>query len=336
MPAHGGAAGASAAFQLREGEEVWAVLALGEMPGAWTVDRARETLDAAVAYWHDWVHQLAYTGPRGERVRRSALAVHLLGYAPAGSLVAAPTTSLPERIGGDRNYDYRFAWVRDASLSMAILALLGDTRTARRYMDWLAGLDSSTDAPLQVAYRIGGGTDLTQRERPDLAGYRASRPVRVGNHAFSQRQLDSSATSPTARWSTPSRGAWRDEYWALIRRVADYTAANWAQPDSGIWELPGEQQHYVSSKVMAWVALERAGADRRAPGLRGGDRRLAGAGRAIHAGGAGARLERAPRRLPAALRGRHPRRGGAADPGDGLPARGRRASWRPPSGSPRP
>lgn len=251
--------GASAAFHLREGEEAWAILALGEPPAAWTIDRAREALDAAVAYWRDWLGNLTYTGPRGERVRRSALAVHLLSYAPTGSLVAAPTTSLPERVGGDRNYDYRFAWVRDASLSMAILALLGDTRTARRYMDWLVGLDSSTDAPLQVAYRIGGGTDLTQRERPDLAGYRASRPVRVGNRAFSQRQLDSLGyLADCALVYLEQGGAWRDEYWVLVRRVADYTAANWTRPDSGIWELPGEEQHYVSSKVMSWVALERA------------------------------------------------------------------------------
>ena len=252
----GGAA--SAAFRLGAGEECWAILSHQERALPWTIARARQALDESVAYWHDWLHGLTYTGPRREQVRRSVMAVHLLGYAPAGSLVAAATTSLPERIGGNRNYDYRYAWVRDASLSMAVLAMLGDTRAARRYMDWLARLDSSTDSPLQVVYQIGGGTDLTQRERPELSGYRESRPVLIGNHAFGQRQLDSLGyLADCALIYLQEGGEWRTEYWEMIRRAADYTAATWTQPDSGIWELPTEQ-HYVSSKVMSWVALERA------------------------------------------------------------------------------
>jgi len=251
--------GALAAFRLDAGEECWAILSRQERAVPWTIVRARTALDESVAYWQDWLHGLTYTGPRREQVKRSVMAVHLLGYAPAGSLVAAPTTSLPERIGGDRNYDYRYAWVRDASLSMAVLAMLGDTRAARRYMDWLARLDSSTDSPLQVVYQIGGGTDLTQRERPELSGYRESQPVLIGNHAFGQRQLDSLGyLADCTLIYLEEGGEWRPEYWEMIRRAADYTAANWMQPDSGIWELPGEQQHYVSSKVMSWVALERA------------------------------------------------------------------------------
>ena len=251
--------GALGTFRLGAGEECWALLSRQERAVPWTIARARTALDASVAYWRDWLGNLTYTGPRREQVRRSVMAVHLLGYAPAGSLVAAPTTSLPERVGGDRNYDYRYAWVRDASLSMAVLAMLGDTRAAKRYMDWLARLDSSTDSPLQVVYQIGGGTDLTQRERPELSGYRESRPVLIGNHAAAQRQLDSLGyLADCALIYLEEGGEWHPEHWELIRRAADYTAANWARPDSGIWELPGEQQHYVSSKVMSWVALERA------------------------------------------------------------------------------
>ncbi len=178
-------------FCLSHDEEAWAVLTWGESPALWSVERARSALAATVSYWQAWVGNLTYTGPRKKHILRSALTVHLLSFAPSGSLVAAPTTSLPERIGGDRNYDYRFAWVRDASLLMASLALLGDTDAAQACMDWLAQLDSVTDAPLQVAYGIDGRTDLTQRERTDLAGYRESLPLRFGNHAYAQRQLDS-------------------------------------------------------------------------------------------------------------------------------------------------
>ncbi len=167
-------------FRLDEGETAWIVLALGEVREHWTPARAEHVLVESTRYWHDWVGDLAYTGPRRDRIRRSALTVHLLSYAPNGSLVAAPTTSLPERVGGDRNYDYRFAWIRDASLSLASLSLLGDTEAAGAYMDWLVGLGSATDAPLQVVYRIDGDTDLAQQERMDLAGYRGSRPVRWG------------------------------------------------------------------------------------------------------------------------------------------------------------
>ncbi len=252
-----GSDGAHSTFRLREGEEAWAVLALGEAPGAWTIELARSALRETSEYWRGWLGGLTYTGPRGDRVRRSAMAVHLLSYAPAGSLVAAPTTSLPERVGGDLNWDYRFAWVRDASLSLAVLSLLGDTQVARRYMDWLAGLGSSTDSPLQVVYRINGGTDLTERKRGDLEGYRGSLPIRFGNRASDQRQLDSLGyLAECALIYLQQGGEWRDEYWEMLRRAADYTLENWRLPDSGIWELPVEA-HYVSGKVMSWVTLER-------------------------------------------------------------------------------
>ncbi|RUL87947.1 glycoside hydrolase family 15 protein [Tautonia sociabilis] len=254
-PTEGGACGS---FHLREGEEFWAVLVLGETPDRWSVDRARDAMEEAIRYWTGWLDGLTYIGPRRERVRRTALTVHLLGYAPQGSLVAAPTTSLPARIGGDQNWDYRYAWVRDASLSLAVLALLGDTEMARRYMDWLSGLGSSTDAPLQVLYGIRGEADLTERSRADLEGYRGSRPVRFGNHAYNQVQLDSLGYfNDCALVYLEQGGRWREEYWRLASRVAQHVARTWTRPDHGIWELD-RQRHYVSSKVMAWVALERA------------------------------------------------------------------------------
>jgi GH15 family glucan-1,4-alpha-glucosidase len=250
--------GAQTTFSLQQGEELWAVLALDETPADWTLDRARETLAATVTYWRDWLRNITYSGPRIERMRRSALTIHLLGYAPDGSLVAAPTASLPERLGGDRNYDYRFSWIRDASLSLGGLSLLGDTKTAGRYIEWLAGLDSSTDAPLQVAYHVSGADKLAQRERPDLDGYRGSRPVQFGNQAATQRQLGSFGYLADCVWLHLCEGGdWNDDYWRLIQRCADYICAHWQEPDSGIWELP-QHEHFVSSKVMCWVVLDRA------------------------------------------------------------------------------
>ncbi len=250
--------GASATFDLREGEEVWAVLSLGGQPEPWTVERAEGALRAVREFWEDRLGSLACSGLRSEKVRRSALAIYLLGYAPTGSVVAAPTTSLPERVGGHRNYDYRYAWVRDASLSMANLALLGDTDTAERYMGWLARLDSATDAPLQVAYRVCGSNDLPEHERRDLDGYRGSLPVRMGNRAARQRQLDVFGYLTDCALIYLQQGSsWYEECWETVRAAARYTAAHWREKDSGIWELP-EEQHYVSSKVMSWVTLDRA------------------------------------------------------------------------------
>jgi GH15 family glucan-1,4-alpha-glucosidase len=165
---------------------------------------------------------------------------------------------LPERIGGDRNWDYRYSWVRDAALSVAILSRLGHTAASRRYMDCLTTYRSSTDSPLQVVYGIDGTLDLPEQKRWDLAGYAGSRPVRVGNRACSQRQLDSLGFfTDSALTYLENDGEWTAEHWDMVRRAADYTAANWQQPDSGIWEKL-EERHFVSSKVMSWVALDRA------------------------------------------------------------------------------
>ncbi|MDQ4077686.1 MAG: glycoside hydrolase family 15 protein, partial [Chloroflexota bacterium] len=249
--------GASGAFRLKEGDECWAILTLDERPAAWSASWANQVLEQSNGYWQEWLERITYTGPRSKQVRRSALTIHLLSYAPKSSLVAAPTTSLPERIRGERNYDYRYAWVRDASLSIAILSLLGDTGSAKRYMDWLAQLGSSNEMLLQVVYRINGGTDLTQQKRWAPSGYRGSRPLHIGNHAYKQRQLDSLGYLADCMWIYLEQGGeWKDAYWRLVERIAAYTAATWQQPDHSIWELSTKAQ-YVSSKAMAWVTLER-------------------------------------------------------------------------------
>lgn len=247
-----------ASTRLRSGEEAWAVLSWDEPCSVWSVDRARTALEATATYWRDCLARLELPEACPPRIKRSAMLVYLLTYAPQGSVVAAPTTSLPERIGGDRNYDYRYSWVRDASLSMATLGLLGDTPSAERYMGWLARRDSSTESPLQVMYRVGGGTELSQRERTDLEGYRGSLPVRFGNHAAEQRQLDSLGfLAECALVYLEQGGTWYEECWRTVRSAAEYTAANWQEPDHGIWEL-SEQRYYVSGRVMSWVVLDRA------------------------------------------------------------------------------
>ncbi|NUO73644.1 MAG: glycoside hydrolase family 15 protein, partial [Frateuria sp.] len=246
-------------FMLREGEEFWAVFTWGADRTPWSVQQAQAAMDESRSAWQKWARLHPWLGPQRAAVLGSQRAIRLLSLAETGSQVAAPTTSLPERIGGDRNYDYRFAWVRDSSLALATMAVFGDLEAARRYMDWLAARPAGARMPLQVLYRIDGGTDATERELQDVEGYRGSRPVRVGNHAADQLQLDSLGyLADCVHIYLQQGGAWRPEYSRLVEGLADFTVANWRRRDHGIWELD-QERHYVSSKVMAWVVLERAG-----------------------------------------------------------------------------
>ncbi len=246
--------------RLPAGEEVWSVLTLGASAAEseWTIERARAGVADAEAYWKEWASRLRYDGPRRARVLRSVMTIHLLSYAPTGALVAAPTTSLPERIGGRRNYDYRYAWIRDVSLATTVLSLAGDLEATERYMDWLAGLGSSTQLPLQVLYHVDGCTDVGQHDHEGLEGYRGSRPVRIGNHAYLQHQIGGFGYLADSAWLYLRLGGrWKAEYSAMIRRLADYVARHWRDPGNGIWEL-AERRHYVCDKIMSWVTLDRA------------------------------------------------------------------------------
>ncbi len=251
------AEGTTGGFELTDGEEFWAVLALDGSLADMSPPRAAGLVRQADNYWRHWLSGLQDTGQRAN-IRRSAITIHLLSYGPAGSVVAAPTTSLPERIGGDWNADYRLSWVRDSSLALGVLARLGKTRDGGRFLDWLAHRDSSTPAPLQVVYGVEGETRLTPHERTDLSGYRHSQPVRFGNHAYKQHQHDSLGyLADCILLHLEHGGDWRAEYWDLVRRLADFVSAKWKQPGNSIWELP-VVQHYLSGKVMSWVALDRA------------------------------------------------------------------------------
>ena len=245
---------------LRAGEEHWAVVGWNTPPEQWSVARAAAVFGEAQAYWSGWSAglKLEGAGERAAAVERSALTVQLLSHVTHESAVAALTTSLPERLGGDKNYDYRYAWVRDASLSLALLARGGKTAEVQCYLRWLCSLTSSTPSPLQVCYRLNGDPNLDQTEIEGVRGYEDSRPVFLGNRAAKQRQLGSLGFFvDCARIYVDHGGEWREEFWALVKRVADFTSANWQEKDCGVWEL-SQEAHYVASRVMSWVVLERA------------------------------------------------------------------------------
>lgn len=250
--------GVSADFTLAAGADAWVMIGLHEEPEDWNAERCACLHRETNAYWRDWAADLKRFDDIGDALEHCAMVVHLLAQAPHNAAVAAVTTSLPERIGGDRNYDYRYTWVRDASISAAFLTNMGEHGHVAEYFRWLTELVSEIDAPLHVCYRVNGGTDMEERERGDIAGYRGSKPVRFGNRACHQHQLGSLGWfADSALIYLKAGGTWRPEFWNLLRRSADHVCQGWRRPDSGVWELVDEA-HFVASKVMAWVALDRA------------------------------------------------------------------------------
>ncbi|ALA59015.1 glycoside hydrolase family 15 protein [Nitrospira moscoviensis] len=216
-------------------------------------------IDDTLRYWTGWARQCRYAGPQRERVVRSAMTLKLLSYAPSGAIVAAPTTSLPERVGGGLNWDYRYCWLRDASMSARVFFRLGFHAEAAAFMQWLTHATTLTYPRLQVMYDVHGETSLPESTVDRLDGYRRSRPVRTGNAASSQFQLDvygellDGVAAYVDAGHRLDRGTQR---W--IVRMADLVAEQWTQPDHGIWEVRGERRHYVHSKVWCWIALDRA------------------------------------------------------------------------------
>ena len=250
--------GAFADFTLNANEEAWAVLALNNEPFDWNVAQCKKLHEQTMDYWRSWTAGLKIFPQDNPKLQRSAITVHLLAHAPNNASVAAVTTSLPERIGGDRNYDYRYTWVRDASFSAAFLAIMGNPTEVSRYFDWLCDLDSQVEAPLQVCYRTDGRMTLDTHKLQDVRGYRGSTPVQFGNRAYKQRQLGSLGWfADSALIFLEAGGEWKPAYWKMVQRCAEYVCKAWHEADSGLWELTVEA-HYVASKVMAWVTLDRA------------------------------------------------------------------------------
>lgn len=246
---------------LGPGDQVYCALSWAEgLAAPLDNDEASSRLAATTRFWRDWLGRArAVDHPYRQALERSALTIKGLTYMPTGATVAALTTSLPETPGGERNWDYRYTWMRDSTFTLQALHYLNLDWEADEFMEFVADLEPDHDGALQIMYGIDGRRDLTESTRDDLSGYAGARPVRVGNAAFDQRQNDvygavlDSILLHTRRSERLPRGLW-----PLVQTQAECAKAVWRKPDQGIWEARGKPQHYVSSKLMCWVALDRA------------------------------------------------------------------------------
>ncbi|EST39248.1 glucoamylase [Streptomycetaceae bacterium MP113-05] len=209
-------------------------------------------------FWRRWVEHCTYHGPYREAVVRSLITLKALTYSPTGGIVAAPTTSLPEDIGGSRNWDYRFTWLRDAAITLSSLLRTGYHEEARAWREWLLRAVAGDPEHLQIMYGIAGERDLGERELSWLPGYEGSAPVRIGNGAAGQLQLDVYGEVTEALHLAHMTGLARNDYAQLLQlKLIQYLEDHWDEPDEGIWEVRGPRRHFVHSKVMAWVAVDR-------------------------------------------------------------------------------
>jgi len=252
--------GTSLEHVLTQGEELTFVFTVADRePLVFvTPERANELVAETHLWWEGWCRSLDLPDSAGDAMLRSFITLRLLTYSPTAAPVAAPTTSLPERIGGSDNWDYRFAWPRDASIGLAAFLAAGRVEEAHAFMHWLLHATRMSRPRIDVLYDIYGRT-TGEESVAEVSGYRGSRPVRIGNAAAAQHQLDVYGwVVDTTYLLAKEQGALHEETWRAISAAADYVADQWRKPDSGIWERRGEPKHYVHSKLMGWLALDRA------------------------------------------------------------------------------
>ena len=252
-------------FTLKEGEV--AVFVLREVqPGTGCgvcmfEEEAEAMFRRTVDYWRQWLSRCTYRGRWREIVHRSALALKLLTFSPTGAIIAAPTTSLPEDLGGGRNWDYRFTWIRDSAFTIYAFMRLGFTEEAERFMHFLnhiTTMNKKSDSPLQVMYGIDGRSELDEDILDHLEGYMGAKPVRTGNAAHTQLQLDVYGELMDAAYLFNKHGEPVSyETWLSLRKLVDWVCENWQRKDAGIWEVRGGEEHFVYSKLMCWVAVDR-------------------------------------------------------------------------------
>lgn len=247
-------------FELAAGQAVDFQLSwcgLGQAPAP--VLDAAATIDRTHRWWQEWADRCRYRGPYQAAVRRSLLTLKALTYAPSGGIVAAPTSSLPEQLGGVRNWDYRFCWIRDATFTLLALLEAGYTAEAVAWRDWLLRAVAGRPEQMQIMYGVTGERRLTEVEVGWLPGYEGSAPVRIGNAAADQFQLDVYGELMDALHQARSQGIAPDpDAWAVQRELMDFLESRWREPDEGIWEIRGPRRDFTHSKVMAWVAADRA------------------------------------------------------------------------------
>ena len=260
VPTHGKDLTTCAEFVVREGER--ASFLMMWHPSHITSPEPFDTsaaLDQTEGWWREWCGRCTYEGPWREQVQRSLITLKALTYAPSGGIVAAPTTSLPERIGGVRNWDYRYCWLRDATYTLYALMIGGYTDEAAAWRNWLLRAVAGDPSTLHIMYGMQGERRLPEMELPWLPGYEDSRPVRIGNAAINQLQLDVYGEVMDALHLARRAGIPPDpDAWALQRALITHLETAWQQPDEGIWEVRGPRRHFTHSKVMAWVAFDRA------------------------------------------------------------------------------
>ena len=247
---------------MKEGDNVFVALSWSNQPPPQTYEQAADKMRQTSEMWREWINVGNFPDhPWRTYLQRSALTLKGLTYSPTGALLAASTTSLPETPRGERNWDYRYAWVRDSTFALWGLYTLGLHHEADDFFAFIAEVSCANDGgrrPLQVMYAVGGERELVEEELPHLTGYDGARPVRVGNGAYNQRQHDIWGTILDSVYlHAKSRDDIPETLWLMLKQQVEEAIKHWHDPDRGIWEVRGEPQHFTSSKIMCWVALDR-------------------------------------------------------------------------------